>query len=521
MTNEFGPTYQYDRCTSRGICSINPTTASLQEVILLYLKHAGYYGLKLEEAGIKDVRIRNLVLNTISILNSSYEISENNFEIIKSAFLEELPRIIKEFDEFCDGEKLDTETLLAPKNSLNDYIRYGEKEFNKRIQNIPTDERNLYKILFILTKSLCINLLTYESYGHSSNDEIKTVFSVFNLLNTPKKDKSELKEIILDIASKDYKLMNYIRSAQEKAYGKPEEKEVSFSTTKGKAVLVVGSNLKELEIILDKFEDKNIDVYTHDNLISAHTFPAFGKYKHLKGQFGKGMENCLLDFSTFPGPIILLKHSLFNIESLYRGHLFTTDFAYSKGVRPIKDYDFTEVIKSAQESKGFKTGKVCEPEKVGFSKEKILERVKNILKDNNYKNLIIVGSDGYSAEEKEYFDCFFKHIPDDILVIYFACCEERKNLICLNTSGDIYSMPELIDEINDVVSQNITLLFPFIDRHTLSIILKLSSKNNKIFIGRWKQNTINPNILESLEKDFNINELSTPKNDWNRLLATK
>jgi hydroxylamine reductase (hybrid-cluster protein) len=61
-------------------------------------------------------------------------------------------------------------------------------------------------------------------------------------------------------------------------------------------------------------------------MMLAHTFPKFSEYKRLKGQYGQGLENCLLDFATFPGPIILTAHSLHNIENFYRGRLFTTDY---------------------------------------------------------------------------------------------------------------------------------------------------------------------------------------------------
>ncbi len=65
-------------------------------------------------------------------------------------------------------------------------------------------------------------------------------------------------------------------------------------------------------------------------------------------------------FCNLPGAIILTKHSLHNIENLYRGLLFTTDYTCPKGVIQIKDNDFSKVIEAAENAKGFKTGKQCE-----------------------------------------------------------------------------------------------------------------------------------------------------------------
>ena len=168
--------------------------------------------------------------------------------------------------------------------------------------------------------------------------------------------------------------MRTLQKAREERYGKPEVAEVSYTTTPGKAILVVGSNIRELEDVLEAVKGKEIDVYTHDEMMLANTFPQFRQYSNLKGQYGQGIENCLLDFATFPGPIILTRHSLYNVEHLYRGLLYTTDFASSKGVIPIKDKDFSGVIESAEKAKGFKTGRPCETVTIGFNYDEVIAK---------------------------------------------------------------------------------------------------------------------------------------------------
>ena len=523
MMNEKNEGYQYDRCASRGICSINPTTASLQEVILLYLKTAAYYGLKSERCGKKDKRITNLVLNTLSVLSSNYEISRANFEIINSAFKTELSRVAKEFDESCEsGEKAEVNIFSELNTGLNDYIRYGEKEFNKRLQSLSAEERNLYGILFIIIKSFCINILIYESYGKAAEEEISLIYKSLILLNTPAEQKGTLINHISDISEQDCSLMKKIREAQEEAYGLQSDSEVSFSTTKGKAVLVVGSNLRELEQIADVFEGKNIDIYTHDNMVIAHTFPKFREYKNIKGQFGQGLEGCLLDFSTFPGPIILTRYSLFNVESLYRGRLFTTDLSYSKGVIPVKNNDFSEVIKSAEESKGFKTGKTCDSGTVGFSLIKIINEIKEKLESGSYSQIILIGTGGYSAEEKEYFKAFIQHAPQESLILTLFCCESKENVICINAMNDVYGMSRLFEVITATFFQKVTVIFPYSDRHTLSVIINLANnKNIAVYIGKWCRMLMKPDITEGLKTAFNIKEVTTPKNDLNIMTDIK
>lgn len=518
MNNEFNPSYQYNRCSYKGICSINPTTASLQEVILLYLKHTSVYGLKLFESGFFDKRIRNLILNTMSILSSTYEISENDFALINSAFKKELPIIISEYKKkYKDDNKIDNleiENLVNYNRSFNDYIRLGEKELNDRSKCITPDVGHLYKILFILVKSMCINILTYESYGIEIIDEFVTILKIFDFYNLKTNDKNELKNIIIKTAFQDFELMKKIRDKQNECYGKQSATEVSFSTTKGKCVLVVGSNLRELEWILDKLKNIDIDVYTHDNMIIAHTFEKFREYQNLKGQFGQGIENCLLDFSTFPGPIILTRHSLYNIENLYRGRLFSTDFAYSKGVVSIQNNDLSEVINAAKESKGFKTGKNCRSETIGISYEEATCEINKKLSEKDYSKIFIFGIEGYTKEERVYFAQLLKHIPKDNLVISFSCCEPQKNLICFNIPSDTLSMLKISEYVIKKFQKETIIFVPYFDRHMLSLVIYLNSLENcKFYVGTWNNTILNPNILEGLKSNFGVNEITSEKKD--------
>lgn len=523
MNNEFNADYQYDRCISRGICSINPTTSSLQEIIIIYLKQIAYYGLKLDKYEQCDVKIQNLILNTLSILSSNYEISNNNFETINSTFLTELPRIIEKYKTICKAENikeelLDLEIPIDRILNINDYIRLGEKAFYKRTKDFTDDIRSFYRIIFIIVKSIAINILTYESFEKNAQKEFKTLLETINILNSPIMEKEELKELIYKISECDCDLIKHIRASQIEKYGEPSETEVSFSTTRGKCALVVGSNIKELEEILDKLENHEIDIYTHDNMILAHTFPFFKKYKNLKGQYGKGMENCLLDFSTFPGPIILTRHSLFNVENLYRGRLFTTDFSYSKGVIPITNHDFSPVIQAINETRGFKTGKQCPSEKIGYSLQALTEKIQNSIGAINPKKILIIASNGYSAEEKEYFNAFYEHIPSDIIVISQSCIKEKENRLSLHSSEDIFSLFEINKYLHDNTKIPIEMLFPYCDRHTLSVILNFNNTQSNIYIGTWNQTVINPNIIESLKKHFNIKVLTSPKKDLEQII---
>lgn len=524
MKNNFNEDYQYNSCTSRGICSINPRTSSLQEILVLYLKQTAYYMLKLQDKSYKNDAIKNLILNTLSVMVSNTSFSEIDFEMITNHFNKLLPEIIQKYEDVCtkDGIKakhLNTVLKYDSKNDIIKSIQMGEKEFRKIINKMPKQLYSMYKLMFVIAKSICTNVQDLETYGEDTEEGYITILTILNQLNSENTAIEEIKNILNKISEVNHNLMKKLRETQIKKYGQQQENKVSYSTTPGKAVLVVGSNIRELEIILEALKNTNIDVYTHDEMILAHTFPFFQKYKNLKGQFGKGIENCLLDFATFPGPIIITRHSLYNIENLYRGRLFSTDPANTRGVIPIREYNFEEVIKSAKDSKGFKTGKTCRDESVGFDYKCLFDKIKTAVNSGKYSQIFIIGLNGYTQEQQDYTQKLIEKTPEDILIISLTYQTDKPNLICLNACFDIFALNYITEHISNICNKKITLFLPVCNRHTISEMVYFASKNiAEIYVGACSPIIVNPNLILTLNELYGIESFSTVKSDLNKIL---
>ncbi len=524
MKNNFSEDYQYNSCVSRGICSINPRTSSLQEILVLYLKQTAYYMLKLQDKNYKNEEIKNLILNTLSAMVSNTSFSEIDFEMITNHFNKLLPEIIQKYEDICEKDGIKPEHLKTilkynAKSNIVKSIRMGEKEFLKTINSIPQKLYSMYRLMFIIAKSICTNVQDLETLEEDSEIGYITILEILNYLNSESLEAEELKNILNKITKVNHDLMKNLREIQIKKYGKQQIADVSYTTIPGKAVLVVGSNIRELEIILEALENKNIDVYTHDEMILAHTFPFFKKYKNLKGQFGKGIESCHLDFATFPGPIIITRHSLYNIENLYRGRLFSTDPTNTRGVIPIRENSFEEVIKSANDSKGFKSGKTCQNESVGLDYEKMSEKIKTLLQSDKYSQIFIIGTCGYSQEQQNYTKKLIEKAPENILIISLSYYIDKTNVICSNAYFDTYAVSYIAEYISKICSKKITIFFPVCDRHTISKMIYFSSENiAKIFVGSCSPIIVNPNLISILKEVYDIETFSTVKSDLNKIL---
>ena len=78
--------------------------------------------------------------------------------------------------------------------------------------------------------------------------------------------------------------MGLLDAANTGTYGHPVPTPVRVTPVKGKAILVSGHDLKDLEELLKQTEGKGINVYTHGEMLPAHGYPGLKKYKHLVGQ---------------------------------------------------------------------------------------------------------------------------------------------------------------------------------------------------------------------------------------------
>lgn len=519
--------YQYDSCISKGICSINPRTSSLREVLVMYLKQLAFYTLQLKYLGVKNSSTEDIILNTLSGLMSNLETGNKQFYQtlvnLKSIIIESIDiynKICKE--RGIKAKEIKTTIKLNKKLNITDLIQYGEKEFSKKLKSIPEEKRNLYEIIFLVLKSICINLVELKSLGINDTCGYSEILYLLNTINFPELSKRILIKKIKKAVEIDYILSKKINETRENLYGKQTEAKVSYTTYPNKAILVAGTNIQELKKVLDATVDKNIDIYTHGEMIVAYTYPEFRKYKHLKGQFGKGIEHCLLDFATFPGAILIAKHSLENIEYLYRGRLFTTDNFVPQGVIQIKDGDYTPLINSALSARGFKTGRTRESVTIGCDIDN-LHQVLSPLLDNihKYKNIIIIGTETYSTEHISYFENLVKLADNKTFFISLSNIYNIRKFISINSAPDFYMIYRIWDILKRCIGNNEIKTHLFLakcDKHTISNVLNIKNMGiDDIYLSKCTPVMLNPTLTATLKEIYGINPTTTASGDIEKI----
>ena len=523
MFYNYNEDYQYDSCISKGICSINPRTSSLREVLVMYLKQLAFYTLQLKYMGVKNNLTEDIILNTLSGLMSNLETGNEQFY----QTLVNLKMIIIEsmdiYKKVCNTrnikiKEIESEIKLQKRLNITSLIQLGEQEFSRKLKLIPEEKRNLYEIMFLVIKSICINLVELKSFGLDDNYSFNEILYLLNSLNYPKLSVDILNKKIKHAVKTDFCLVNKIYNLRIERYGEQTETEVSYSTRPNKAILVAGTNIQELKNVLDATRDKNIDIYTHGEMIVAYTYPLFREYEHLRGQFGKGIENCLLDFATFPGAILIAKHSLENIEYLYRGRLFTTDNFVPRGVIKVNNKDFSRLINSALSAKGFKTGREKDSIKYGCNIENFNHKLDFIINNKQkYKNIVIIGTEVYNHEQKDYFNKLLKFIPKNTIVISLTNEFIGEKIININMAPDFYTIYRIINKLKSI-NIDITLFLAKCDKHTISNVLNLKELGVKnVFLSKCTPIMLNPTLTNTLKTIYHIKPTTNASKDINIL----
>lgn len=510
-----------DECTSRGSCSISPTIAALEVLAINFSQKMAFYLLKLEELGAENNKIKTELIKILASLVSVNEFNDTQFH---SIIMDEYYMLVelKKTYEILSNIRTKSSSKFNSYTTVSQAIAMGEKIFLTKINKLPLEIRNLSEILNIVIKSVCINMAKLLDFDVFDNNFYHEILESLNIFNSKKLTSELLLEKINLLSNYDKNLQFEIADSLIRKFGQISKTKVSKSSRKGKSILVSGNNFFDLLKILEETKDKDIDVYTHSNLLITHSLEKFKSYKNLIGHYGDDTENCIIDFATFPGAILLTSNSHGNNEYLYRGRLFSNDYVIPKGVTKIIDNNYIPVIDAALISKGFSKGKEKGEITVGYDiseVNKVFSDIISKLNSNNYKRIYIVGIDAHSEVQKGYFDDLFENLHKDEVVISFSYSRLKDNIYTINVGNYIPLATNLLKiffEKYSIENPNITFFFTNCDVMSISSVIAIKNlKAKNIFMSQCSPMLINPSVFDTFAKKYNIKSTTNVSNDLN------
>ena len=356
----------------------------------------------------------------------------------------------------------------------------------------------------------------------------------------------KLLETVLKVGEVNLKCMELLDRANTDAYGIPTPTKVPLTIEKGPFIVISGHDLKDLELLLKQTEGKGINIYTHGEMLPAHSYPELKKYSHLKGNFGTAWQNQQKEFDNIKGPVLFTTNCLMPVKESYSDRVFTTEVvSYPEMVHIGEDKDFTPVINKALELGGDEEDKKLTGMNGGedvttvFAHGTVLsvaDKVIDGVKTGKISHFFLVGGCDGARVGRNYYTDFVKQTPKDSIILTLACGKYRFNDLDL---GDIDGLPRIMDmgQCNDAYSAikvaialaeafqcevnelPLSMVLSWYEQKAVCILLTLLYLGIKdIYLGPTLPAFISPNVLKILVDNYNISPITTPEEDLKKIL---
>ncbi len=533
-------------CTTIGTCGKDPEVAALQDLVVYASKGLSMYAHRARKLGVWDREIDTFLMEALFSLATNVNFDPERFQQILVR-LAELRDRAKELYENASREAGDTPEELSgpaawiPADDLAGLIRQGEGvSVESRKAVLGDDLTALQELLTYGLKGTAA--YAYHAWVLGQEDEEICAFltEALDYLTDANPTVDKLLAMNLKCGEINLKVMGLLDAANTGAYGNPVPTAVRTQPLKGKAIVISGHDLKDLEELLKQTEGKGINVYTHGEMLPAHGYPGLKKYKHLAGNYGGAWQYQRHEFDEFPGAILMTTNCLQKPKPTYQDRIFTCGVAGWPGVTHISNRDFTPVIEAALEADGFSGDGSDETIIVGFGHAAVLgvaDKVIEAVKSGAIKHFFLIGGCDGAKMGRNYYTELAEAVPQDCVIMTLACGKYRFNKLQF---GDIGGIPRLLDigQCNDaysavqiaaalakafdtdVNSLPLSMIISWYEQKAVAILLSLLHLGIKnIRLGPSLPAFVTPAILQVLVEKFNIMPISTAEEDLKAMMG--
>lgn len=520
-------------CTVVGVCGKKPEVAAMQDLLIYATKGLSAVTTALRAAG-KSVS-RNV--NHLVTVNLFTTITNANFD--REAIIARIKETL--------AVKADLLTQLDDTSSLPAAALWNgdESEFDAKAKTVgvlATENEDIRSLRELITYGLK-GLSAYSKHANvlAQDDEEVDAFIQRALAATLDDSKSvdDLVALTLETGKYGVQGMALLDKANTTAYGNPEITTVDIGVRKNPGILISGHDLKDLEMLLDQTEGTGVDVYTHSEMLPAHYYPFFKKYKNFAGNYGNAWWKQKEEFESFNGPILMTTNCIVPPKDSYKGRLWTTGATGFPGCRHIDadengHKDFSELIAQAKTCPApteIETGSIVG----GFAHEQVFalaDKVVDAVKSGAIKKFVVMaGCDG-RMKSREYYAEFAKALPKDTVILTAGCAKYKYNKLNL---GDIGGIPRGLDagQCNDsyslaLIALKLKEVFGLKDVNELPLIFNIAWYEQKavivllallylgvknIHLGPTLPAFLSPNVASVLVKNFGIAGITNVEDD--------
>lgn len=528
-------------CASqRGNCGKDATTADLQDLLVHAVKGMAQYAKRARALGAPDREADNFILYAMFTTLTNVNFNATRFVglLQEAAQLRDAAKARYEAAARTAGQT--PEVLGGPAgwqpaaDQAGLLTQAALGGINAGIELVGADVIGLRSLILYGLKGVC----AYAHHAHVLGQDREEVFAgietALDFLAQEPTDINTLLQQALDLGTLNLGVMEMLDAANTGNFGAQQPTAVRVSPVAGKAILVSGHDLGDLEALLKQTEGKGINIYTHGEMLPAHAYPKLKAYKHLVGNYAGAWQDQQLDFANFPGPILMTSNCIIEPLPAYRQRIFTAGPVGWPGVRHLENHQFASLIQAAQALPGFKEDAPEKTITVGFGRDAVLgvaDKVIDAVKGGAIKHFFLIGGCDGAAPGRNYYTEFAEKAPNDTVVLTLGCNKYRFNQ---HDFGDIGGIPRLLDigQCNDSYSAikiasalaeafdcgvndlPLSLIISWFEQKAAAVLLTLLALGIKnIRLGPTLPAFLTPNLVNVLVEKFDLKPIGEAEAD--------
>jgi len=518
-------------CTVMGVCGKTAETANLQDLLVYKLRELSQKVLQTQKENKSDEKIDVFIAEALftTLTNVNFD-PESIIDYIRK-----------------------TEQLLSEQSkALQPTLQYLKLETTKSalveqgktvgINSDPAINADLHSLQWLLTFGLKgVAVYAYHAYLLDKKDPMVFNFIKEGLAAPLNKTlgPNEFVDLVFKCGEINLRAMELLDEANTEKYGHPTPTKVPLGHKKGKAILISGHDLLDLEELLKQTQTKNITIYTHGEMLPTHAYPKLKAYPNFYGHYGTAWFNQQKEFAQFPGAILMTTNCLQHPTETYKNNLFTTGPVSYPNTPHLNNKDLSPLINKAQELPGFQENQEDKTVMVGFGRNAVLsvaDKVIESVKNGQIKHFILVGGCDGSKPGRNYYTELVEKAPKDTIILTLACGKFRffdkyignidgiPRLLDIGQCNDAYSAIKIAQALADAFKVGVndlplSMVLSWYEQKAVAILLSLLYIGIKdIRLGPSLPAFITPNILNVLVEKFNIMPTKTADEDLKAII---
>lgn len=526
-------------CTVRGVCGKTSDVANLQDLLLFILKGIAHYRVQLRALDAVDHSADRFILDGLfmTITNANFD-KQRFVEKIKEAI--KLREQLKQtfLDKGGNPEKITFEGAFWTADSLEEMESKAG-----HVGVLSTENEDIRSLKEMLTYGMK-GMAAYTEHAYNLGHENPSIYEFIDrglIATTLPLSADQLVQMVLECGKNGVDAMALLDKANTDTYGNPEITKVDIGVRKNPGILISGHDLRDLYELLEQTEGTGVDVYTHSEMLPAHYYPAFKKYKHFAGNYGNSWWRQVYEFQHFNGPMLFTTNCIVppHPDANYKDRVYTTGSAGFPGFKhierkPGQPKDFSEIIEHAKRCpapEAIETGNIIG----GFAHNQVFalaDKIVDAVKSGAIRKFFVMaGCDG-RMKGREYYTEFAQKLPQDTVILTAGCAKYRYNKLPL---GDINGIPRVLDagQCNDsyslaVIALKLKEIFGVKDINELPIVYNIAWYEQKavivllallylgvknIHLGPTLPGFLSPNVAKVLVEKFGIAGITTADDD--------